>query len=144
MAGSAQFEQGLVNGFQSGLLVLGIAAVGITAYLEAGLLQQGADLHGGLVLAYVAALAQALLHPAQQFHGLVGAIAEHCAACLAALAGLFQLAQGLLVAAHGLALLLQALVVGGLLDLAEHHLHLAVQRSQGFSTSAIEASSRSR
>ncbi|MNZ38993.1 hypothetical protein D3C78_564790 [compost metagenome] len=48
------------------------------------------------------------------------------------MAGLFQLVERLLVAAHGLALLLKALAVSRLLDLPEHKLHLALEIAQGF------------
>ncbi len=127
----AQLGQGLVDGLQRRLLVVGVAAVGIAAYLEARLLQQGADFHCVLVLADIATLQQAALHPGNQLRGLVGSVAKHGAAGLAALAGLFQLVECLLIAAHGLALLLKALTVSGLLDLPEHELYLAVEVAQG-------------
>ncbi|MCY1181193.1 hypothetical protein D9M73_216840 [compost metagenome] len=46
--------------------------------------------------------------------------------------GLLKLVECLLVGAHCLALLFEALAVGGLFDLAKHPLHLAVEVAQGF------------
>ncbi|MNE36414.1 hypothetical protein D3C80_1302240 [compost metagenome] len=95
------------------------------------MLQQCADVHRILVLADITALQQAPLDPADQLDGLVGAVAKHGTAGLAALAGLFQVVERLLIDAHGLALLFEALAVGGEFDLAQHQLHLAIKIGQG-------------
>jgi len=126
-----ELGQRLVDGLQRGLLVVSVAAVGVAAYLEARLLHQCADVHGMLVLADVATLQQALLHTADQLGGLVGAVTQHTTSGIAALTGLLELVEGLLVLADCGLLLLQALTVGGLLDLPEHEGDLALQIAQG-------------
>ncbi|MNZ48989.1 hypothetical protein D3C78_667450 [compost metagenome] len=75
---------------------------------------------------------QALLHPADKLGCLVGTVTQCASAGFASLPGLLEVGESLLIFAHRLLLLLQALMIDGLLDLAEHEADLAVEASEGF------------
>ncbi|CRM67781.1 hypothetical protein [Pseudomonas sp. 22 E 5] len=110
------FLQGIVDGIQGWLLGFGLAAVGITAHLEARLLDQLAQVDHAVELRDAVALQQGRFDFVDLGHGVVGSVTELAACALALEAGQDHSAKGFFVLAQGLLLLLDQGFVVGLLD----------------------------
>ncbi|MNJ51144.1 hypothetical protein D3C77_464410 [compost metagenome] len=126
-----ELRDGLVDGRQGGLLEFGLAAVGVTADLEARLLQQFAGTDDTVEQVYITAAEQLLFDLGGEVCGLVSAAAEYRAAGFALAGGFVGTVQCLAVLACSLFLLLDAAFVfrqdNAQLDL----LQLAIKVGQG-------------
>ncbi|MNI25574.1 hypothetical protein D3C73_792310 [compost metagenome] len=104
------------DGIQRRLLGVGLAAVGVTAYLITRLLQQLARLDNEVEVGNAVALQQGLLDFRDTGHGVVGGSAKLAACVFAVGTGLGHGGEGLLVFADGRQLLVDHGCVGRLFD----------------------------
>lgn len=94
---AGDFLQGVVDGIQRGLFGFDFAAVGVAAHLEAGLLNQLAQVDDAVELADAVALQQSLFNFSDLEHRIVGGIAQFAAGVFAVGTGLRHGVEGALV-----------------------------------------------
>ena len=88
-----EIVQGVVDGLQCGLLGLRLAAEGVAAHLEAGLLYQLAQFDHAVVLAEIVALQQRRFDLSHPRHGIFGTGDQIAPGCLAILHGALQVGK---------------------------------------------------